>query len=145
MTPQQKAEKKQRANLTAGRSTGLVRKRTNTSYLPAVLKELLEGATPNEIMEQSGISNQALKRLITSLRLPESSRIVYISGWELVGRTWQPVYKLGYGYDRNKPKPLTQAEKSKRFRERQKLKLLNQSFHSLVTGESIGMVQTSDT
>lgn len=125
------SEAKQHANLSKGRAQNLSRKRVNIPKLHLILHELYQGATPHEIMQVTGVSNQALKRLITSLRNPPSTRILRIISWELIGMTYQPVYKIGEGADSPKPKPLTGAQKSKRFRDRQKHRLLTAAFSTI--------------
>lgn len=128
LTAAQQAEKRMHANLNHGRDIDkhLNKKRTNHSKLAPALRLLYHGSSCKDIRDETGISDGALRRLITSLRLPVSERILYISGWELHGKCYQPVYKIGEQWDKGRPQPMTQAEKSKRHRDKMRAIKLNQ-------------------
>lgn len=105
--------------------------RRNSLQNVAALKVLLNAIairprTQSEIISITGLCNSTVSRwlrfLHTSTR--ESKNIVYIAEWRRVGRGGNPsaCWALGYGMaDVPKPKPLTQAEYSKRSRQKKLL------------------------
>lgn len=65
-----------------------------------ILLALLDGATRNQIVEETGCSISGLKAYLHALWMPaEGENLIYISGWELdkAGRCTIQVFKWGPG------------------------------------------------
>ena len=121
MTAALEAQERSYANLKSGRKKGVKKPRLANTGLPSIILALYYGTTIPEAATESGQSRRTVKRVIDSLRQPKS-RIVYISGYERPerGGTTIPIYTLGTKYDVPAPANMTQAEKSARYRAKQK-------------------------
>lgn len=113
-TPKERAAKSI-SNLNKGRSKGLTKPRLNTPGLPHLINIFLQGSTAKDAAEESGVSRPVVNRFIKSLR-QRGVKCMYISSWDVDRGYTLPVYTLGYGSDRTKPKP----QKSRRYRQKQK-------------------------
>ncbi len=123
--PYLQSEANSHANLPKGRSHGTKKPRLNHSKLPALILTFLEGSTAKDAAESLGLSRSVINRFIKSLRSPPYD-CLYISHYEKTARHPAPVYILGVHKDATPPKKLTPAQRSKKWREKQRdLKILS--------------------
>lgn len=109
----------------------VLKNRRNSLQNVAALKVLLNAIairprTQPEIIELSGLCNSTVSRWLRFLHAStkETKNLVYIADWRRTGRGGNPsaCWALGYGMaDVPKPKPLTQAEYSRRSKQKKLL------------------------
>ena len=134
LTAAQQAEQNSHRNLSLGSGKMVKKARLNNTKLPHLIRAFIEGATATQAAEASGLSKQVVNRFIASLRRVRPYQLL-ISDYHIVPGWILPVYILGYDKDVPIPKPLSQAERSKRYRARQKhLKLIQATAGSTTHG-----------
>jgi hypothetical protein len=134
LTAAQQAEARSHANLSLGSGKMVKKARLNNTKLPHLIRAFIEGATATQAAEASGLSKQVVNRFIASLRRVRPYQL-HISDYHIVPGWILPVYTLGYDKDVPIPKSLSQAERSKRYRARQKhLKLIQATAGSSTHG-----------
>lgn len=134
LTAAQQAEARSHANLSLGSGKMVKKARLNNTKLPHLIRAFLEGATATQAAEASGLSKQVVNRFIASLRQVRPYQL-HISDYHRVPGWTLPVYTLGYDKDVPFPKPLSQAERSKRYHARRKhLKLIQATAGSITHG-----------
>ena len=116
---------------TPQRSTGPIRKKTNSLLNAAVLKVLLSAIaevprSKDELVEITGLQRTTVCRWINLLhvRKGEINNLVYVEDWGRSGQKRHPValWKLGYGmYDKPKPIPKPMKQSCKEWRLKQKI------------------------
>lgn len=107
-------------NLAKGREAGIPRAKYNSPELPHLINCFLGGSTAKDAAAETGISRPIVNRFIKSLR-QKTLKCLYISGWEVSRGYTLPVYTLGYGQDRVKPKSYTPKERAQRYRDKKKM------------------------
>lgn len=91
-----------------------------TAYSYAVELLLTDGASVQDLVEETGLGIVTCRKLCLCLRRRE---VLYIRGWDPdpVGRMVRPVYKIGTGTDKKRPAPRTASQRRKdRIARRQK-------------------------
>lgn len=83
-------------------------------------REVVRDALPGnwrDIHQRTGLGRTTIWRWLTHLH---AAGDIHISGWQAGGTpgTWLPRYAVGAGQDAPKPEPLTEAEKSRAYRQR---------------------------
>jgi hypothetical protein len=92
---------------------------------------LSEGpVTAQDLSHSSGIYVKTIRLFLKELH---KHKLIHISQWDtkLNRRIKLPMYKLGEGIDKPKPKRLPSAETTKRYRQRQKLRAQFDPFYAL--------------
>lgn len=90
------------------------------STMPRLLEALEAGpGTQRDLAQRSGLSSGAVSRHLAAL-LAEYPRRVRIDAWRRneFGAPFEAVYAMGAGRSARKPKPMTEAQKSRRYRQR---------------------------
>lgn len=117
------AQSRSYANLPLGRVKNLSKPRIDYHHLPILIGALFKGASIPELESKTNLSRKSLGRFISSIR--KYLRIVdYIPsrGYN------HPVYELTYppGKDIPPPEKLSDKERAKRYRDKQKaIKFIN--------------------
>lgn len=97
--------------------TNFAGKQKNGRDYSVALRDLLPtiiGSTPmtmRQIEKVSGRDHETVRRIIGKVR-----HMVHIAAWTRVHHTRTPLYLWGAGEDAPRPRPLTCAEKSRRYR-----------------------------
>jgi len=93
----------------------------NTVAICTMLKAMHEGATRKEMVDATGLHYNTIHRWVYSLR---RAKLVHIEGYEKDNRGCSvvPVYKMGEGKDAKPPAPITNAQKSAKYRKRKRLR-----------------------
>ena len=87
-----------------------------------LLAHLTEGAVSAQALSDlTGLHGETTRAFVKEMH---KRGLVHIAQWDtrLNRRIKLPMYKLGEGIDKPRPKPLPSAEVAKRYKERQKLK-----------------------
>lgn len=107
------------------RKTNLPRPRMNAIANARMMQALVDGATRQEIIEETGLSYESVRDYTNAMLKPaEGSRVIYICDWQIdkMGRYSIPVFKLGVGKT-NAKKPVKDRNQIARdYRERKKMK-----------------------
>ena len=88
----------------------------------SLLAHLTEGAvSAQDLAALTGLHLETTREFLKEMH---KRGLVYIAQWDtrLNRRIKLPMYKLGEGIDKPRPKPIPSAEVAKRYKERQKLK-----------------------
>lgn len=120
MTPALQAQANSYANLTKGRAPKTPKPKIGSPKLPILIHSLYEGASIPELSTSTGLTRKTIQRIIDSLRKPPF-KTLYISSYDLSprGAPLVPIYTIGIKPDVPKPKPLTEAERAKKYRLKQ--------------------------
>jgi hypothetical protein len=97
----------------------------------ALLAHLNEGAvSAQDLADLTGLHVKTTRDFLKEMH---KRKLVHIAQWDtkLNRRIKLPMYKLGEGIDKPKPKRLPSAETTKRYRQRQKLKAQFDPFYAL--------------
>ena len=96
-----------------------------------LLAHLTEGAvSAQDLSDLTGLHVETTRAFVKEMH---KRGLVHIAQWDtrLNRRIKLPMYKLGEGIDKPRPKPIPAAEVSKRYKERQKLKAQFDPFYAL--------------
>lgn len=96
-----------------------------------LLAHLTEGAvSAQDLAALTGLHLETTRAFVKEMH---KRGLVHIAQWDtrLNRRIKLPMYKLGEGGDKPRPKPIPSAEVSKRYKERQKLKAKFDPFYAL--------------
>lgn len=93
----------------------------NTVAICAMLKVMYEGATRQEMVEASGLHYKTVYRWMYTMR---RANLIHIEGYEKDKRGCNdvPVFRLGDGKDAKPPTPVSNAQKSAKYRKRKRLR-----------------------
>lgn len=98
--------------------------KTNWVAFGYILRMMDRGATPKEIRDATGITENSFRPLRTYMH--EELKMIHVSAWRRrargVGGPFQPVLKVGKGIDAPKPEPLPMNTNRRNWRLRQKAK-----------------------
>jgi hypothetical protein len=94
----------------------------------AAIRDILEQCGPltmREICEFfPGVDYHRVSSFITAMRITVVTKQVYIKGWTMEGlgrRYPRPIYDLGNRPDARKPKPISNSERGRQYRQSRKL------------------------
>jgi hypothetical protein len=96
-----------------------------------LLAHLTEGAvSAQDLSDLTGLHVETTRVFVKEMH---KRGLVHIAQWDtrLNRRIKLPMYKLGEGGDKPRPKPIPSAEVAKRYKERQKLKAQFDPFYAL--------------
>ena len=96
-----------------------------------LLAHLTEGAvSAQDLADLTGLHVETTRAFVKEMH---KRGLVHIAQWDtrLNRRIKLPMYKLGEGIDKPRPKPIPSAEVSKRYKERQKLKAQFDPFYAM--------------
>jgi len=96
-----------------------------------LLAHLTEGAvSAQDLSDLTGLHVETTRAFVKEMH---KRGLVHIAQWDtrLNRRIKLPMYKLGEGIDKPRPKPIPSAEVAKRYKERQKLKAQFDPFYAL--------------
>ena len=97
----------------------------------SLLAHLTEGAvSAQDLAALTGLHLETTREFVKEMH---KRGLVHIAQWDtrLNRRIKLPMYKLGEGIDKPRPKPIPSAEVAKRYKERQKLKAQFDPFYAL--------------
>ena len=97
----------------------------------SLLAHLTEGAvSAQDLSDLTGLHVETTRAFVKEMH---KRGLVHIAQWDtrLNRRIKLPMYKLGEGIDKPRPKPIPSAEVAKRYKERQKLKAKFDPFYAL--------------
>lgn len=96
--------------------------KTNWIAFANILRMMDKGATPKEIRDATGITENSFRPLRDYMHL--ELRMIHVHGWKRrergVGGPFQPVFKIGRGADVPNPDPLPMNTNRRNWRLRQK-------------------------
>ena len=96
-----------------------------------LLAHLTEGAvSAQDLSDLTGLHVETTRAFVKEMH---KRGLVHIAQWDtrLNRRIKLPMYKLGEGIDKPRPKPIPSAEVAKRYKERQKLKAQFDPFYAM--------------
>jgi hypothetical protein len=107
------------------RSSNLPRPRMSAVANARMMQALIDGATRQEIMEETGLSYDTVRDYINAMLKPaEGPRVVYICGWQKdpTGRHSIPVFKFGLEKTNAKKPKKDRLQISRESRQRRRMR-----------------------
>jgi hypothetical protein len=117
--------------------TNLPRPRMSAIANARMMQALVDGATRQEIIEETGLSYDTIRDYVNAMLKPaEGPRVVYICDWQMdrTGRYSTPVFKWGVGKTNAKKPRKCRNQVAREYRARKKMKEAFYGIGRAITG-----------